>query len=282
MIFDIHTHWFAPEIAGGAEAWAAASAEAHFGAVMGRGTLQSFPSIGEFLRAMDDAQAERAAIQGWYFKNSKNCRAWNRSAAQAIKKHSDRLCAFAAVNCAEKDFEEVLDEACSMGFKGVGELHDGVQGFDFLSENFGRLCAVCAERKMPVSLHLSDPRGKDYPNKVLTQNARAYEAARRNKNTKFIFAHFGGGDVFLENFSLPENVYLDCAANTFLYGAEAYKNLPDEILSKIAFGSDYSLRLYPRRHKVAEMRDFAEESAAAMPKKFSQKFFRGNFESLVF
>ena len=174
-----------------------------------------------------------------------------------------------------------MREAFDMGFKGVGELHDGVQGFDFASSQYDDFCACCAEKNFAICLHLSDPRGKDYPNKVLTQNARAYEAARRNKSAKFLFAHFGGGDVFGENFSPPKNVFYDCAANTFLYGAGAYKRLPDSVMEKFAFGSDYSLRLYPRKYKVAEMREFVDENAAAVPQKFSQKFFRENFEKIV-
>ncbi|MBR4597536.1 MAG: amidohydrolase family protein [Opitutales bacterium] len=281
MIFDIHTHWFDEEIAASPAGWAGQNSEPHFGALMGGNKLQSFKSIDDFLRDMDAAEVERAAIQGWYFENSANCRRWNRRAYAAVKKHSDRLCAFASVNCASSDFEGVLSEAFEMGFKGAGELHDGVQGFSFGSAQFDEFCACCAEKNFAICLHLSDPRGRDYPNKVATQNSPAFDAARRNKSAKFLFAHFGGGEVFAENFSPPENVFYDCAANTFLYGAAAYKKLPDSVMEKFAFGSDYSLRLYPRKYKTAEMREFAAENAAAVQKKFSQKFFRGNFEMLV-
>lgn len=286
MLFDAHTHWYPQDMSLAPSSWAAQNGELHWGALMGmrpdlKPSLQSFPSIDDFLRKMDEAQVERAAIQGWYFLRLESCRHWNLQTAKAIEKHRDRLSALASLNCAEKGFEKVLREAFDMGFSGVGELHDGVQGFGFDTPEFDELCRFCGEHGWCVSLHLSDFRTKDYPNKVLTRNSSAYEAARRNGKTKFLFAHFGGGDVFEQNFSPPSNVYYDCAANTFLYGFKAYEKLPESVLKKIAFGSDYPLRLYPRKFKVAEMREFAKENLAAIPQDFIESFSCGNFRNLI-
>lgn len=286
MLFDAHTHWYPKEMSDCPCGWAVRNGESHWGALMGgradlKPSLQSFPSIDDFLRKMDEAQVERAAIQGWYFLHSQSCGYWNFQTAKAVERHRDRLSAFASVNCAEKDFEKVLREAFDMGFSGVGELHDGVQGFSFNSCEFDALCAFCAERDWCVCVHLSDFRAKDYPNKVLTENSSAYEAARRNSNTKFLFAHFGGGDVFTPDFNPPSNVYYDCAANTFLYGAQAYGKLPESVLKRVAFGSDYPLRLYPRKFKTAEMREFAKENLAAIPQDFTESFSSGNFKKLI-
>ncbi len=286
MLFDIHTHWFAPDMSSAPSSWAAQNNELHWGALMGerkdgKSSLQSFPTIDDFLRKMDEAQVERALIQGWYFLLNKNCATWNLATAKAINKHRDRLSALASINCAQENFLDSLQDAYNMGFVGVGELHDGVQGFDFNSPEFDAICNFCAEKSWCVSLHLSDPRTHNYPNKILTNNFAAFEAARRNQNTKFIFAHFGGGEVFENDFSAPKNVYFDCAANTFLYGVEAYKNLPKEVLRKLAFGSDYPLRLYPRKFEVAEMLEFKKENLVALPQDFTESFCYKNFLEIV-
>lgn len=286
MLFDVHTHWYPCDMADAPSDWAMQNNELHWGALMGKRadlkpSLQSFPNIDTFLRKMDEAQVERALIQGWYFLNSSSCRLWNLKTAKAIDRHRDRLSALASVNCAQKDFRALLAEAYDMGFSGVGELHNGVQGFDFNAQEFDEVCKFCAEKNWCVAVHLSDYRMRDYPNKVLTDNSSAFEVARRNSSTKFLFAHFGGGDVFQEDFIAPENVYYDCAANTFLYGVKSYKKLPKNILGRLAFGSDYPLRLYPSKFAEAEMAEFAKENLAEIPQDFEESFSCKNFLKLI-
>ena len=140
-------------------------------------------------------------------------------------------------------------------------------------------CENCKKLEFPICLHLTDCNGKDYPNKVLTDNRGAFDAAIRNPSVKFLFSHFAGGEVFKENFVALENVFYDCAANTFLYGKNAFLQLSNSILQKTIFGSDYPLRLYPKKHKVAEMCEFIEECANAFNKDFSTKNF---FEASLF
>lgn len=58
--------------------------------------------------------------------------------------------------------------------------------------------------------------------------------------------------------------------------AKAVKKFPDRAL----YGSDYPLRLYPRKFISEEMETVVSEAKAAAPAEFAQKFFSENFESL--
>ncbi|MBO6103227.1 MAG: amidohydrolase family protein [Opitutales bacterium] len=283
-IADLHTHFYPEKISRDVSGWAAEYGESHWLSLVGsrpdgRESLQSFPTISEFLKAMDDAGVERACMQSWYWQNPKAAAEANKMLAETVQKHSDRLFAYACVNPASASFEQDLRRARDMGFQGVGELHDGVQKFDYASENFGRFCEICAEYSFAVCLHLTDPGGRPYPNKIATNNSAAFEAARANQRVKFLFAHFGGGEVFKEGFIPPANAFFDCAANTFLYGAEGFSRIGKSVLEKMRFGSDYSLRLYPKKFKTAEMKTFAEECASAVPEEFRESFFCGAMQT---
>ena len=284
-VIDAHTHWYPPSVSENPEAWANGVGETYWGKLVGRRadlkpSLQAFPSIDKILRDMDQAQVERAVILGWYWQNSSTSDALNSEIIRFVNAHSDRLSAFASVNPADSDFEIKLKNAREMGFSGVGELHDKIQGFDFLSPQFCDFCELCAKLNFPINVHLSDPRGKDYPNKALTSNSSAYASAAKNPNTKFIFAHFGGGEVFEPGFEFLENVYYDCAANTFLYKDRALAEMEEKLAKKMIFGSDYPLRLYPRKFADCEMSEFKKSAERAVDEKFAKGFFAGNFESL--
>lgn len=285
-IVDAHTHWYPDFVSADPAGWARAAAEPHWGAVAGpradgKRSLQGFPTIDKFLRDMDSAGVERAVIQGWYWENPANARLMNREVARAVAAHSDRLSAFASANPADSSWPEILREAADAGFCGIGELHSGVQGFRFASEAFSDFCGACAGEGLAVCLHLDDPRGKPYPNKVGTDNPGAFAAARANPMTKFIFAHWGGGEVFEPGFEPPENVFYDTAANTFLYGAGAWKNCSGRLADKMIYGSDYPLRLYPRKSRAEEMDGFAGEAMANVPSESAAGFFSGNFDRLM-
>ena len=284
-IIDAHTHWYPPSLSENPEAWAAGKGEAYWGALVGRRadgkpSLQAFPDMNKFLRDMDEAGVERAVIQGWYWQNSQTCDLVNAEIIRFVERFSDRISAFASLNPADLDFEKKLRRACDMGFIGVGELHDKIQNFDFSSPHFDDFCSLCAELNFPLCVHLSDPRGRDYPNKALTSNCSAYAAAARNPKTKFIFAHFGGGEVFEPNFKFLENVYYDCAANTFLYKEKALREMPEALAGKMIFGSDYPLRLYPKKFADCEMKSFRDSAFECVRGDFREAFFSGNFESL--
>lgn len=282
LVIDAHTHWYPESVSANPVLWAKENSEEHWGALMspradGKRILQGFPNIEKFLADMDDAKIDRAVIQGWYWKNRKSCDFMNAEVMKAVRENSDRLSAFASINPAVGDVDAQVRHAHEEGFVGIGELHDGVQGFAFDSDNFGLMCESAAKFNMPVCVHLDDPDGKNYPNKIPTNNRALYAAAEMLPDTRFIFSHWGGGEVFKANFKPLKNVYYDTAANTFLYGKAAWKNIPAAISDKIIYGSDYPLRLYPSLFKNEEMLTFFSEATSQIDSEFAEKFFAANY-----
>lgn len=282
FIVDAHTHWFPEFISSAPHDWGLQNKEEHWANLMapradGKANMQGFPSIDKFLKDMDSAGIDRAVIQSWYWKNSGNCSALNKELAKAIKRHADRLSAFMALNPKEKNFEDVLDEGLNLGFLGVGELHDGVQGFSFGSDNFFALCETCADEKIPICAHLTDDGGKKYPNKILTDNKGAFAAASIFPKTKFIFAHWGGGEIFKPDFIPLKNVFYDCAASPLLYGKEVFATIKPELAEKIIYGSDYPLNLYPKHSEAEEMSRFLADAKNSLSPHLSADFFSGNY-----
>ena len=226
---------------------------------------------------MDAAQVERAVILGWYWENQKTCDILNAATARAIAPYADRLSAFCAINPQAENLVENLTYARDMGFVGIGELNSSVQNFRSDSENFAQLCEMSAAYNMPLSIHLSDSNGKDYPNKILTDNGAIYKAASAFPKTKFILAHWGGGEVFKEGFVAPKNIFYDTAANSLLYGKDAWQKINGRLAEQMIYGSDYPLRLYPRIAKEEEMLNFVNEARENVPSHHQEKFFAQNF-----
>lgn len=285
LLIDAHTHWHPDFVSRDPCGWARAVGEAHWGRLMaprpdGRKNLQGFPSIEKFLRDMDAAGVERAVIQAWYWRMPENCEAVNAAVAEAVGRFPDRLSAFCAINPACGGIEARLRRARDMGFAGIGELHDGVQGFSFSSEGFAELCGLAGDFNMPLCVHLGDPDGKDYPNKIFTDNAAVAAAAEAFPGTGFILSHWGGGEVFKPGFKPLKNVFYDTAANTFLYGKSAWRKIGGALADRMIYGSDYPLRLYPSLSAEEEMVLFSQEALANVPSEFQDGFFSANFLSI--
>jgi hypothetical protein len=83
----------------------------------------------------------------------------------------------------------------------------------------------------------------------------------------FILAHWGGGLAFRElaEFgALPPNLYFDTAASPLLYDIGVFKSALAKVgPSRILYGSDYPLILYPRTARIASFEPFLDEIAAA-------------------
>lgn len=285
-IIDCHTHFYPKFAAENPGRWAAAAGEAYWGALVGkradgRKSLQGFPDEKKFLLDMDRAGVERAVVQGWYWENPETCSLMNDAAAEFAAAHPDRISAFASINPAFMG-ESLLEiaRARDRGFLGVGELHDGVQGFDFLSEEFSEIALACANAGLAVCVHLTEKSARAYPGKTPTNFGAAYAAARACGRAKFIFAHLSGGDALDPSFNPPPNAFFDTAAFPFTGGAEAVARAAEKFPGRTLYGSDYPLRLYPRRFAEEEMATAAAEAAAVVPAESAQKFFSENFASV--
>ena len=287
-IVDLHAHFYPAFMAEDPEVWAKSVGENYWGFLMGKREdgktpLQGFPSEEKFLGDMAKAGVSRSVLQGWYWENSATCKLANVYAEKFCLANPDKISAFAAVNPADEgEALEIVKSARSQGFAGVGEIHDGVQKFDFLSGAFGKFARACGEEGLPICVHLTEESQRNYRGKVPTNNAAAFEAARKFPETKFIFAHWAGSQSFFD-LKPPPNVLLDSAATPLLFRVDtsAWKIIPAILPDSCAFGTDYPIRLYPKKFKQEELQTIVSEAIANVPKECAEKFFHGNAERFL-
>lgn len=287
-VIDTHTHFFSDKIAKDPISWGQKHKEFHFMAVMsprpnGKLIMQGFPDIKKFLNDMDDAGIERAIIQGWYWQNTSTCQETNDYISKIVKKHKDRLSAFASIQPADLEgSKKILENVINMGFIGIGELHDGVQNFSYASKNFSELASIMSEKNLPVCLHITDERGRNYPNKIYTDNDTILFATSKFPKLNFILAHWGGGDVFSMRRMYGKNVFFDSSATSLLYEKNAWSKASENAENQIVYGSDYPLRLYPKLFEKEEMKTFFNEAKLFIPSKSAEKFFYQNACNILF
>ena len=193
-------------------------------------------------------------------------------------RNKEKISAYVSINPADKKASErILKKARSQGFCGVGELCDSVQKFEYSSEEFFHLAKICEENFLPICIHCSDSHGKNYKGKIFTDNTAAFELAKKIPALKFIFAHFGGGEIFRDAPKL-NNVFFDTAASPLLYGKSVWER---SLEHNILFGSDYPLRLYPKEEKVASFEKLISEAKENLPESFHEDFFYYRAMSLL-
>jgi predicted TIM-barrel fold metal-dependent hydrolase len=254
-IVDCHVHLYPPAVNRDPAAWAEAHREQHWATLCTRRradgqAVQSFPSVTGLLRAMDDAGVARAVLLGWYWEHPETCAWQNRFYAQCRRAHPDRLAAFATLHPAAGR-KATLDEvrrAQGEGLCGLGELSPHSQGYRLDDPVFGAVLRLAAQLRLPVNLHVTDPRSRPYPGRVRTPLRDFVQLARRFPATTFILAHWGGLLPLREATAraLP-NVYYDTAASPLLYGEGIWPQFLNQVpADRVLFGSDFPLNVYPR------------------------------------
>jgi len=271
-IIDAHVHLYPPAVNSDPAGWALAQGEAHWATLClrrrrdGR-AVQAFPDVGELLRAMDAAGVARAVLLGWYWHRPASCVAQNRFYAECVRRHPDRLAAFATLH-PSAGFDETLAElrrAREEGLLGVGELSPHAQDYAIDDPVFRAVLELAGELRLPVNLHVSDPEGRDYPGKVPTPFADFLRLARECPRTNFILAHWGGLLPLREQGALRlTNLYYDTGASPLLYDAGIWQNFLSTVdANRVLFGSDFPLNLYPRNNPGPELAGFVSEAKGA-------------------
>ncbi len=265
-IIDGHVHLYPSEANRDPAKWAAARKETHWATLATRrrkdgSAVQGFPSMSELLRDMNAAGIRKAVLLGWYWENHATCVEHNKFYASCIKAYPTRFAAFATVHPAAG--AAALDEvrrARDTGFSGLGELSPHSQHVPLSDPIWRKLMTLAGELKMPVNLHVTDPRSKPYPGRVETPLADFIALARDFPWTNFILAHWGGGLAFDPVKGGMPNVYYDTAASPLLYGADVWAKAP---AGRVLFGSDYPLVLYPKNGKEPEFATLVKEAQDA-------------------
>ncbi len=289
-IIDCHTHCYPPEVVANPRAWAEAHNELHWAELVapeGKISIQDWSTPESMLMEMDYNGVEKAVLLGWYWEHELTCRWHNREIANWVSKAPDRFIGFASIYPNENVVDQ-LETAKSLGLQGVGELHNGAQKFASDSPAWVKLAGWCVANDWPVNLHATEAAGHDHPGSIETPLKDFVRKAEGHPDLKIILAHWGGGLPFFE--SNPQlrkslkNVYYDTAASPLLYDASVFRSVINIIgHDKILYGSDFPLRVYPRKQKRAQMQHFLDaiRNEAELSEAELESICSKNFERLM-
>ena len=266
MIIDAHVHLFPPEVTADIDRYTSRDS---FLKEICSSPRNKFAGMEDLLAEMDRCGIQMAAAGGFACSDHGLCRAMNDYVLEANRQYPGRLLPLAVVVPNRPDLEAEIARSQELGAVGVGELFPWGQRFDLTSPEAGRLAALCAERKLPLLLHVNEEVGHSYSGKGPVSVKQAAEFALMYPDLTIIYAHWGGGLLFYE--LMPElhrslkNVYYDTAAGPFLYRPDIYRVAREiGVLHKILLGSDYPL-LSPRRYlKQIQEAGLEEEEVRAI------------------
>jgi len=290
MIIDCHTHAYPAEVVADPRGWALARAEAHWADLVvprDRRSIQGWSDPKTMLAAMNAAGVDQAVLLGWYWEHESTCRWHNAMMAEWMQAAPDRLLGFAAIY-PNANVVDQLEAAQALGFRGVGELHMGVQNFDASSPHWQAMAQWCVANNWPINCHATEAAGHDHPGSVPTPLQEFVRMAKAAPDLKITLAHWGGGLAFFEQNpklrKVLSNVYYDCAASPLLYDMPIFKQMVDLVgVDKLLFGSDYPLRIYPRIHKTPEMESYLASirTESGLSEEELTKLLGGNFARLM-
>jgi len=268
-IIDSHVHYYPQEVREDPARWADSKNEAHWKElVVGtdkKHSIQGWASDEKLISDMDEAGIDKVILQGWYWEHQTTCHWQNESYATLLNKHPDRLIAFASVQ--PREGKKALDDlkvAVDKGAKGIGEVFPKVQGFKVDSPDWLVIVEWAISQELPITMHVTEPVGHSYAGRVDAPLSDYQWLAEKYPELKLILAHWGGLLPFYElNPYLKKvfkNVYYDTAANPLLYDNKIYRLAIEAIgPDKILFGSDYPLRVYPKKQKEPNLKDSVAE-----------------------
>lgn len=271
-LIDAHVHLYPAEVDRDPAAWAEARGERHWAVLCTRKRrdgrpVQTLPTLPTLLAAMDLAGIERAVLLGWYWENPDTCFTQNRFYADCVRAHPDRLSAFATLHprAGAEAMRAELRRAQAEGLIGVGELSPHSQRHAIDDPVFREMLGLAGELGMPVNLHVTDPDSRPFPGRIETPADDFIQLARGFPGTTFILAHWGGLHPLRDaRFATLDNVYYDTAASPLLYDASVWTRGTTALgPSRVLFGSDYPLNLYPKLDEVPGLVRLANEVRAS-------------------
>ncbi len=265
MVIDAHVHLYPPEINADPAGWAREHDEPQWALLSTRvrrngRPVQSFPSVAQLLKTLDDAGVDRAVLQGWYWHHPAACVRQNAFYAECIRQHPDRLAAAVTVfpPAGWDHVHTELTQARDAGFQGIGELSPHGQGYAIDHPVFSEMVRMAGDWRWPVNLHVTAPDARPYPGMVATPLADFASLAGRFPQTVLVLAHFGGArspSALAEPTMSAANIYYDSAAAPLSYDASIWGRMPP---GRVLFGSDFPLNLYPGLDPEPNLRRFVE------------------------
>lgn len=257
LIIDSHVHHYPEEVVSNISAWADLHNERYWKSLVlgieGRKSIQGWSSTKKLLYDMDAAGVDKVILQGWYWEHQKTCRVQNEFYLKCYKEHPDRFIPFVSIQARDgKCALEDLKEAYECGACGIGEIFPEAQGFAMDDANWLKIVEWTVEKNLPITMHVTEPVGHDYLGKIESPLSEYLFLAQRYPELKLILSHWGGLLPFYELNPVVrkafKNVYYDTAASPLLYDSKIYRLVIDAVgAHKIFFGSDYPLKVFPRK-----------------------------------
>lgn len=253
MIIDFHAHLLPKEI--GADPLAFSAIDPYFGYRVidtpARKSRHSWVTYEEAAHDMDRNGINKTVIQGWPMISYESCQKQNEYTLEAMNAYPEHFIGFCTVN--PNDGINALREiqkCIAAGMKGIGELDPEGQGFRLDDEHFLRICDLCIELNIPITLHASEPVGPYYHGKSTVPLQHYIDLAKKKPLLKIILAHWGGGLPFYELMKGMKkslaNVYYDTAGSTLPCSPKIVKETLNIVGDrKILFGSNYPRTLKP-------------------------------------
>lgn len=257
LIIDSHVHHYPEEVISNISAWADLHKESYWKSLVlgieGRNSIQGWASTKKLLKDMDAAGMDKVVLQGWYWEHQKTCRLQNEFYLKCYKEYPDRFIPFVSVQARDGECAlEDLKEAYEGGACGIGEIFPEAQGFDMDDPIWLRIVEWAAQKNLPITMHVTEPVGHDYLGKIESPLSEYLFLAQRYPELKLILSHWGGLLPFYELNPVVKrafkNVYYDTAASPLLYDSKIYRLVIDAVgVDKLFFGSDYPLKVFPRK-----------------------------------
>ena len=254
-IIDGHVHCYPANVIADPAGWGTERGERHWVDLVTKGP-QGWADPEGLLRTMDAEGVERVVLQGWYWQNPATVLEQNRWHAEWVERFPDRFWAVASFHPDLPDPVAELERARKWGARGIGEILPQVQS----TEAWGHPCweAILSWTRSagwPVCVHITEPVGHDYPGRFPTSLEETVNVLEKWPAQHWVLAHWGGGIPF---FALNrrvaqalQNVWFDTAASPLLYHPKVWRIVNELVGSdRILFGSDFPLRLYPRRDRL--------------------------------
>lgn len=254
-VIDAHTHHYPAAARQRPEAWGHARGETHWVELV-TGGPQGWASDEDLLATMKEAEVDRAVLLGWYWEEIATCLEQNAFLAATARAHPARFAPFASVQPRAGTAANLalLNEAKALGLCGIGEVHPTAQGFSLRDEAWLQICRWADAEGWPINLHVTEPAGHAYTGRLETPLMDYVWLAEQFPSVAFILAHWGGGLPFYTLNSRVRkalrNCYVDTAASPLVYSASIWQHIVSLFgAERILFGTDFPLRLYPRREQ---------------------------------
>jgi predicted TIM-barrel fold metal-dependent hydrolase len=255
VIIDFHTHIFPPGVR--AERDEYLRRDRTF-AEMYSNPHARIATAEDLLASMEEAGVDVSVALGYAWMEEELIARHNDYLLESAARSDGRIIPFCTINMAAKGAEKEIGRVAAGGAQGLGELRPGNQGWDLNGPPGETLAAAARRWGLVLVHHVTEPVGHLYPGKQGGSLSDFYWFAVNHPDLHLVGAHLAGGLPFYAHMprvaEVLERVYVDTAAQSFLYRPDVYSSLIQHIAAgRVLVGSDFPL-VSPAEH-LAEIRD---------------------------